>query len=88
MTYLLEVSDILDRKLKKMGPKESAKLKIIDNKVKQILANPQHFKPLRGSMRGARRVHIDSSFVLTYEIDELRKTVRLLDFAHHDNIYG
>jgi mRNA-degrading endonuclease RelE of RelBE toxin-antitoxin system len=38
-------------------------------------------------MKGARRVHIDKSFVLTYEIDEEHKVVKLLDYDHHDSIY-
>jgi len=38
-------------------------------------------------MHGALRVHISKSFVLTFEIDEKNKVVRLLDYDHHDNIY-
>ncbi len=76
--------DKIFEKLKKKNPKQ---LKIIYKKVKEILENPYHFKPLRGDMHGARRVHIDKSFVLTYEIDEKLKTVMLLDYDHHDNIY-
>ena len=62
-------------------------VEIIDKKVLQILENPHHFKPLRGDMHGARRVHIDKSFVLVYEIDEEKKTVIVLDYNHHDKIY-
>ena len=62
-------------------------MKIINKKIKQILLNPYQFKPLRGNMKGTRRVHIDKSFVLTYEIVESEKTIRLLDFSHHDKIY-
>ncbi len=87
MAYALEISDALDAKFKKMAARERKTLEMIDKKVDQILANPHHFKPLRGDMHGARRVHIDASFVLTYEIDEERKTIRLLDFDHHDKIY-
>jgi mRNA-degrading endonuclease RelE of RelBE toxin-antitoxin system len=38
-------------------------------------------------MAGQRRVHIGKSFVLTFEILEDKKVVRLLDYAHHDKIY-
>ncbi len=71
-------------KLKKRSPKQ---LEIIYQKLKQIVENPYHFKPLRGDMHGTRRVHIDKSFVLTYEIDEKNKTVKLLDYEHHDKIF-
>ena len=87
MDYELEISEDLDKKFSKLRKKNKKQLEIIFKKVNQILENPYHFKPLRGDMHGARRVHIDKSFVLTYEIDEQRKIVRLLDYNHHDYIY-
>ena len=38
-------------------------------------------------MKGLRRVHIDKSFVLIFEIVETENKVIFLDFDHHDNIY-
>jgi len=87
MKYHLEISEELERKFAKLSKKNKKHLEIINKKVEQILENPYHFKPLRGDMHGSRRVHIDKSFVLTYEIKEENKTVRLLDYDHHDNIY-
>ena len=87
MEYSLEVSEKIDKIFLKLKKRDWKQLKIIDNKVREILKNPHHYKPLRGDMHGSRRVHIDSSFVLTYEIDDIRKVVRLLDYDHHDNIY-
>jgi len=88
--YALEVSERADKTFQKLSKKNRFVLRIIDKKLAQMLANPQHFKPLSGEMRGERRVHvhIESSFVLTYEIDEQRKTVRVLNFEHHDKVYG
>ena len=87
MSYSLKVSEELDKLFSKLAKRSNKQFQIIDKKVKQILENPHHFKPLRGDMHGARRVHIDKSFVLTYEIDEVSKTVKLLDYDHHDKIY-
>ncbi|MDI3544578.1 MAG: hypothetical protein PWQ28_859 [Candidatus Woesearchaeota archaeon] len=87
MVYNLEISDELDKKLKKLTKKDKKQLEIINKKVVQILMEPYRFKPLRGDMHGARRVHIGKSFVLTYEIDESNKVVRLLDYDHHEKIY-
>ena len=70
-----------------MAKKDGHTLEIINKKVLKILENPLHFKPLRGSMHGLRRVHIDSAFVLTYVVDEEKKMVTLVDFDHHDKIY-
>lgn len=87
MEYGLELSPLVDTTFGKMEKKEKWLLRIIDKKIKQIRQNPYHFKPLKGSMRGERRVHIETSFVLTYEIDEDKKLVRILDFDHHDKVY-
>lgn len=53
----------------------------------EILEDPHHYKPLQYEMQGLRRVHIDKSFVLVFEIVESEKKVVFLDFDHHDNIY-
>jgi len=87
MRYALDIPDELDKKFDKLAKKNKKQLEIINKKVEQIQENPHHFKPLRGDMKGSRRVHIGHSFVLTYEIDEENKVVRLLDYAHHDDIY-
>ncbi|MBI4980077.1 type II toxin-antitoxin system mRNA interferase toxin, RelE/StbE family [Candidatus Woesearchaeota archaeon] len=71
----------------KLSKKDKAQLEIIHKKVNEILENPHHYKPLRGDMHGAFRVHIQKSFVLTFEIDESNKVVKLLDYEHHDNVY-
>ena len=60
---------------------------ILSKKIKQISEDPNRFKPLRADMSGQRRVHIGKSFILTFEILEDKKIVRLLDYDHHDKIY-
>jgi len=87
MKCALNISDEADKKFEKLRKKDKKQLEIINKKIQQILENPYHSKPLRGDMHGARRVHIDKSFVLTYEIDEKEKAVRILDYDHHDRIY-
>lgn len=87
MTYKLEVPEKLDRVFEKLSKKDRKSLEIINSKIKHILENPYQFKPLRNEMAGTRRVHIGKSFVLTYEILESDKVVRLLDYDHHDKIF-
>jgi mRNA interferase RelE/StbE/toxin YoeB len=87
MSYSLELSKQIDLKFKKLIKKQPKKMEMIEKKTRQIIEGPYRFKPLRGRMHGIRRVHIDRSFVLIYEIDEQRKSVRMLDFEHHDKVY-
>ena len=87
MKYNLVISSELKKKFNKLAKRDKKQLLVIHKKVEGIRKNPFHFKPLKGEMHGARRVHVGKSFVLTYEVDEEKKVVRLLDYDHHDNIY-
>jgi len=87
MEYGIVISEIADKKFVKLAKKNPKQMNIIIKKVQQIIQKPYHFKPLRGDLHGARRVHIDSSFVLIYEIDENNRSIRILDYDHHDVIY-
>jgi YafQ family addiction module toxin component len=85
--YSLEVRESVDRIFSKLAKKNPKQMRIIDKKIKQILENPHHFKPLRTPMQHLRRVHIDKSFVLTYSVDEQNEIVVIEDYDHHDNVY-
>ncbi len=88
MSYQLEIDDRLKRVFEKLKKKDPVHANILKKKIKHILENPHQFKPLRADMKGERRVHIGKSFVLTYEILENEKVVRLLDYDHHDKIFS
>ncbi|MBL7206758.1 MAG: type II toxin-antitoxin system mRNA interferase toxin, RelE/StbE family [Candidatus Aenigmarchaeota archaeon] len=88
MKYELEIKDHLYKIFKKMEKKDKIILKIINKKVKEILEDPQRFKPLRAPMQHMRRVHIQKHFVLLYSINENTRKVILEEFAHHDKVYG
>ena len=85
--YFLATKPDVDKIFSKLAKKNPKQLQVIFKKIEQIVENPYHFKPLKGDMHGARRVRIDKSFVLIYEIDEKNKVVRILDYDHHDKIY-
>ncbi len=87
MSYKLEVPERLDRVFEKLSKKDRKSLEIINNKIRAILENPYQFEPLRNKMAGIRRVHIGKSFVLTYEILESEKIVRILDYYHQNKIF-
>ena len=85
--YALEIIPEADRIFRKLSRKNRPLIEAIEKKIAQIRENPHHFKPLRFPMNNKRRVHVGGSFVLIYEIRESDKTVKILDFDHHDNIY-
>lgn len=87
MKYSYELSRHLSRDLEKIQKKDKERFEILLNKMREILDDPHRFKPLRHDMKGLRRVHIDKSFVLVFEIIEPENKVIFWDFAHHDDVY-
>ncbi len=87
MPYRFEIKPKLEKKLKKIEKKDPVMFKAVREKIKEIIKKPYHYKPLRHNLKGSRRVHLEKSFVLVFEIDEAEKTVRFLDLGHHDEIY-
>ncbi len=85
--YALEVKEGIRGRFLKLAKKDRGQMEAIHKKVRQILEDPHHFKPLRAPMQNKRRVHI-GPFVLVYEIDEKTRTVVLIDYEHHDRVYG
>lgn len=77
--YSLEIRKQLDDKFRKL-------MERIAKKIKEICAEPKHFKPLKKPLEGFRRVHIDL-FVLIFSVDEQNKVVILEQFEHHDDAY-
>ncbi len=85
--YNFEIKPLLEKKLVKIKKKDRTLFIAVREKIKEIIENPQHYKPLRYDMKGLRRVHVEKSFVLVFEIDEDGRIVRFLDLDHHDKIY-
>jgi YafQ family addiction module toxin component len=85
--YKIEIKDELSIKLKKLQKKNIVQFNAIFKKAEEIQINPHRYKNLRAPMNHLKRVHIDKHFVLTFSINEESKTVTLIDYDHHDNVY-
>ncbi len=85
MPYEFELTETLERKLKKLQNKNNVLLIACRKKILEILNNPYHYKHLRYEDRF--RVHVGGSFVLTYRVFEDKKLVLFLDIEHHDKAY-
>ena len=59
-------------------------LRRVEEKVSEILENPEHYKPLRGALKGKRRAHV-GPFVLVFEVVGDRVFFHAL--RHHDVAY-
>lgn len=84
--YRKKLEEKLDKRLAKLAKKNPVLVLRINKKIKEILINPYHYKPLRNDLKNKRRVQI-GEFVLIFEIKEKERTVEFLSFKHHDDVY-
>ena len=87
MSYTFVLHPKCRKEINRASKKDPVLKKVLENKIREIILNPAHYKPLRYELKGERRVHIFKKFVLKFEIDETRKTVVFLAFTHHDKAY-
>ena len=85
--YSYSIEKKLKAKLKRTYKKDKKLYDAVMKKIEEIMENPHRYKPLRHNLKGSRRVHLEKSFVLVFEIDEAEKMVKFLDLGHHDEIY-
>jgi len=84
--YAIENSAKVDKIFKKLSKKNPGQLEAIAKKLPEIAEDPHRFKPLSNVMKGFSRVHF-GSYVLLFSIDEVRKTVVIEDYEHHNDVY-
>lgn len=84
--YELRTTEIFERNIAKLQKKDKVKYAQVKKKILQICENPYQGKPLRNVMKGKWRIHVGEC-VIIYEIYESTKTVKMVDYDHHDNVY-
>ncbi len=85
--FEVEFSRELTRKMLKIQKKNKMMFDAIIKKIREIKKNPEHYKPLKYSMKDYRRVHIMKSFVLVFKINRSENRIIFEDFDHHNKIY-
>jgi YafQ family addiction module toxin component len=85
--YSGEIKPKCKKVINKKCKKNPVLREAIESKIKEIIKNALHYKPLRYDFKGERRVHILKSFILIYEIDYSKKLVIFKRFTHHDKAY-
>jgi len=84
-------SDELKKTIKKLNKKDKRKSLIVAKKVREIIDNNsktiERYKNLKYDLKNIKRVHINSSFVLCFEVDKKHNMIKFLDLQHHDKVY-
>ena len=83
--YTIKFAPRFDRVFKSLTKKKPSLMPPLLGGIHKITRKPMLGKPLRNIRSNKRRIPIEGSFVLLYEIAGAE--VRLLDFDHHNKIY-
>ena len=84
MAYQIEFSVQFEKSMKKLKKKDKVLFEQIQEKLIDLVQNPDHYKPLKNILAGYRRIHF-GSFVLIYKIEG--DIVRIISLDHHDQSY-
>ena len=86
--YSLEIKPTADRIFKKIAKMNKKQLIMIHRKIQEIRSKPNHeYKRLHSPLQNFSRVHINSHFVLIFNIDHTNEIVTVYYFGHHDEAY-
>lgn len=83
-----EVSEELEKILKKLLKKDKVLHQQVIKKIKEIVNSEdiEHYKNLRYKMKDSKRSHV-GHFVLLFRYDKKEDLISFDDFDHHDTIY-
>lgn len=70
-----------------MKKKDMTTYRMIMKQIDKVIENPEVGKPLRSNLFGLRRVHIGSSFVLSYTYDKNTNRIVFLEYTGWKNFY-
>lgn len=89
--FSFDLSDELKVKIRKLVKKDKKVAEAINKKITEIINNDvksiDRYKNLRYEMKQYKRVHMYSSFVLTFKVDKESNYILFEDFEHHDKVY-
>ncbi|MFA5929386.1 MAG: addiction module toxin RelE [Candidatus Micrarchaeia archaeon] len=89
--FTFDLSDELRLVMRKLSKKDRKRAEIINGKIREIInCNEQgieHYKNLRHDLSAYKRVHIDSSFVLMFQVFKKERHVLFVRLMHHDDAY-
>ncbi len=87
MPYELQFSASAEEKLFKLARKNRQALEAVRKKLEEVCLDPHRYKPLSGPLKGCFRIHVLSSFVIIFRVNDADNLVFVCEFAHHDEAY-
>jgi len=75
----------------KLKEKDPNSYNNVIKKIKQVAnnleLNPYHYKNLKAPLQKYKRVHVNKSFVIIFQVDLENKLMIVYDYDHHKRVY-
>ncbi|MEA3399377.1 MAG: addiction module toxin RelE [Patescibacteria group bacterium] len=92
MTFSFDLSEVLEKKLKKLAKKDSVLASIFKKKVLEVidhsLESISTYKNLKSPLHHYKRIHLSSQFILLFNVNLSKKHVVFVDILHWDDVYN
>ncbi|MFH1316203.1 MAG: addiction module toxin RelE [Candidatus Woesearchaeota archaeon] len=86
-----DISDELKILIRKLSKKDKIRVRILNNKIKEIINNDNitvdRYKNCRQGLKDYKRVHLDKSFVLLFKVNKEKNIIYFWRMRHHDDVY-
>ena len=84
MDYRMYFTPFFENQLKKLKKKDKILFERLAKKLKELRQNPEHYRLLKGDLKGNRRAHL-GPFVLIFEVE--KDLIIIHYIKHHDKAY-
>jgi len=85
-----DITDILRKKLRKIGKKDKVLAQNFYRKLMEIISRDESginaFKNLKSPMNEYKRIHLTDNFILLFKLH--KNKIIFIDIRHRDDVYG
>jgi len=90
--FSYDISDILRKKLVKIGKKDKVLAMNFYKKLQEIILRDEQsidmYKNLKSPMNEYKRIHLTDNYILLFAVEKKEKHVVFVDIKHWDEVYG
>lgn len=89
--FSFDITNILRRKLEKIGKKDKVLAQNCYKKIKEIISRNKEtintYKNLKSHLNEYKRIHLTDNYILLFAVDLNKEHIVFVDIKHWDNAY-
>jgi len=89
--FTFDISDVLRKKLVKIGKRDKVLAEIFNKKITEVINRDENtinaYKNLKAPQNEFKRIHLTSNYVLLFKVDMRNNNIVFVDILHWDYAY-